>query len=379
MNKNLISVLLFLFLMFITHMFFNGTSKYQAEYDGKIKPITIPEKLDFCNEPVPLDDPEVRERIDKELLGNAFWQSSNLMHLKKMTRYFPTIEEALKRNGLPDDIKYLAVAESGLSGVVSPVGAAGFWQFMPATGKQYGLEINDEIDERYDIEKSTQAACNYLKDMNEIFNSWTLSAAAYNCGVGGVQKSLSFQKVRSYYDLYLNTETSRYVFRIIALKEILSHPEKYNYQFNKNQGYLPYQTKKINVSGTVSNWADWAINHGVNYKILRTYNPWIKKHMLSNKLFKTYIVELPLNVKNINIDELYTNNLETEAEDTTSKLHKLEENDEFKVYTVKAGDKLSNIAVKLNVTVANLEHWNKLKNNNVKVGQKLKYISDISE
>lgn len=379
MKKNIASLLVFLFLMFVTQLFFNGTFKQVNDYDPSIKPVTIPTKLDFCGEHVPLEDEEVRERIDKELLGNAFWQSSNLMHLKKMTRYFPIIEEILKSNGLPDDIKFLAVAESGLSGAVSPVGAAGFWQFMPATGKQYGLEISDEIDERYDIEKSTQAACRYLKDMNEILNSWTLSAAAYNCGIGGVQRSLSFQRVSSYYDLYLNNETSRYVFRIIALKEILSNPEKYNYKFNKNQGYKPLQTKSINVSGPVSNWSDWAIKHGINYKTLRVYNPWIKKHLLTNKLSKTYLIEIPADVTILNLDSQFGDKLELQVDDTTSKLHKLEDFGNFKTYLVKPGDDLQSIALKLNVRIEDLKHWNNIKSSSVNTGKKLRYINDISE
>lgn len=380
-GKNQVKYIIPVIAIGIIYLFFAGKNSGGNAPDSPqwSKPFQVPEKMDFCGERVPLEDPEVYERVDKELLGNAFWQSSNLMHLKRMARYFPEIEMILKKNGLPDDIKFLAVAESGLAGVVSPVGAAGFWQFMPQTGKQYGLEISDEIDERYHLIKSTEAACKYLKDMNQIFGSWTLSAAAYNCGVGGIQKSLSFQNVNSYYDLFLNTETSRYIFRILVLKEILSNPGKYHYMVPPGMEYKPLQTVLVNVSGTVSNWARWAMEHGITYKTLRYLNPWIKKHTLTNQQGKTYQVELPIRRESIKIDEKYSERLEIQSQDTASQLHKLEEQDTFKIYLVEEGENIRMVSEKLNVKVDNLMHWNNLKSTRLKKGQKLKYLKDLSD
>ncbi|MDZ4757744.1 MAG: lytic transglycosylase domain-containing protein [Bacteroidota bacterium] len=269
------------------------TKKNILPIEREIHSITLPAKLDFCGEEVPIDDPEVMERFDRELLSNAFFESNNIIIYKRMKRHFGQIEQLLKEQGMPDDFKYLAVAESGLANVVSPAAAAGFWQFIPETGRRYGLEINDEVDERYQLDKATRAACKYLKSMKEDLGSWTLAAASYNCGMGAIKQSQKFQKVDSYYDLHINQETSRYLFRIVALKEILNAPEKYGYKMADVAGYPTIATTDETVSSTVPNWSDWAIAHGVNYKILRTFNPWIKKPLLTNKLGKTYTIQLP--------------------------------------------------------------------------------------
>ncbi|HLT51457.1 MAG TPA: lytic transglycosylase domain-containing protein, partial [Arenibacter sp.] len=195
----------------------------------RITPIEIPEDLNFAGEAVPFEDPEIMERVDREFLVNAYWQSNALLLMKRAHKFFPIIEPILAKNGIPDDFKYLALAESGLQNVVSPAGATGFWQIMPATGREYGLEINKNVDERYHVEKSTEVACRYLKKSKERFGSWTLAAAAYNAGAGGIQKFMGIQKVDAYYDLLLGEETGRYVFRILAIKEILSNPEKYGF------------------------------------------------------------------------------------------------------------------------------------------------------
>jgi LysM repeat protein len=387
MKKILLSGLplgsILLALLIIVELFiFGSRERHVTGVNDYIKPPEIPEKFDYCGEPVPLQDEEVRERFDRELLGNAFWQSNVLLHMKKMIRYFPTIEMYLKKYNLPTDLKFIAVAESGLSTVVSPVGASGYWQFMPETGKMYGLEINDEIDERYDINKSTDAACRYLKDMQEIFQSWTLATAAYNCGVGGIKQNISYQKVKNYYDLYLNQETSRYIFRIMALKEILTHPDKYKYLPIGAAGYKPYNTVEVAVSGDVANWADWAINHGINYKTLKTLNPWLRKHKLTNKTHKTYMVEIPADKSQYKPDPALAQALDAEEQDTNSSLHKLEDAEATtNIYTVKKGETLTSVAAKLKVTEQELKHWNNLKTNVVKAGQKLKYqlINDSKE
>ncbi len=211
----------------------------------KVRALPIPKSMEFAGEKVPLNDTDVRERLDRELHVNTYWQSNMLLMIKKANRFFPEIEPLLEKYGLPDDFKYLAVAESGLDDVRSPAGAAGFWQFLSSTGKEYGLEINDYVDERYNLELSTKVAAEYLKKSKERFGSWTTAAGAYNAGNAGINKQLERQDVTGYYDLLLNSETSRYVFRILAFKEILSNPEKYGFYLDKEDLYQPIATKTL--------------------------------------------------------------------------------------------------------------------------------------
>ena len=226
----------------------------------RITEIDIPEDLNFAGEKVPQEDPEIMERIDREFLVNTYWQSNALLLMKRAHKYFPVIEPILAKNGIPDDFKYLAVAESGLDNVVSSARATGFWQIMKATGKQYGLEINANVDERYHIEKSTEVACKYLNWHKKKYGNWTLAAAAYNTGTGSVDKYLGIQKVNDYYDLLLGQETGRYVFRIMAIKEILSHPEKYGFDIEKKDLYSAVPTFSVEVDKPVADFA--AANSG---------------------------------------------------------------------------------------------------------------------
>jgi hypothetical protein len=213
--------------------------------------------------------------------------------MKRANKYFPIIEPILKKNGIPDDFKYLAVAESGLQNVVSPAGATGFWQIMRATGKEYGLEVNSNVDERYHVEKATQVACDYLNKWKNRFGSWTLTAAAYNAGPAGVQKYMDIQQVDDYYDLLLGQETGRYVFRILAIKEILSHPEKYGFQLDQDDMYEKVPTFTVEIDTAVSNWADFAEQYEINYKILKRHNPWLREPHLNNASRKKYTIEIP--------------------------------------------------------------------------------------
>lgn len=267
------------------------------------------------------------------------------------------------------------MAESGLSSVVSPAGAAGFWQFIPETGKTYGLEINEEVDERYHFEKSTDAACRYLRDLKKIFGNWTLATAAYNCGSTGLMKCITFQKASNYYDLYLNTETSRYIFRIVSLKEILSNPARYNYALTGADGYKPLNTYKIKVDSSVRNWSDWAIGQGINYKILRTLNPWIRKHTLSNKDRKSYFVELPRDKENFVVDPDFAEELKLEVADSTSVLHLLIDSEtQYSSYTCKIGDTMEQLASKLKTDPATLRSWNNMKpTDKLKSGMIIRY------
>jgi hypothetical protein len=253
----------------------------------------FPTEVDFADEGMPMEIPDVRERFDRELLVNANLHASTILIIKRANRAFKIIEPILEKNGVPNDFKYLAVIESSLINAVSPSGAKGVWQFMPATAKEIGMEVNDCVDERYHLEKSTEAACKFLLAAKEKFGSWTLAAASYNGGITGVNKQIDLQKVSNYYDLLLNEETSRYVFRILALKEIMKAPEKFGFAVPKQDLYELYPTRRLEIDSTVTNLADFAIRQGVNYKILKLYNPWLRDSKLDNKVRKKYVIELP--------------------------------------------------------------------------------------
>lgn len=261
--------------------------------DYRIYSLTMPETVTFCGNRVPTFDTDVRERLDRELLVNTYWQSNTMLFHKRANRWFPIIEPILKKNGVPDDFKYLAVIESGLTNSVSPSGAVGYWQILEATAKQYGLEVNSEVDERYHVEKSTEAACKYLKEAREQFGTWELAAASYNMGMGGVSKQLRRQGASSYYDLILNAETSRYLFRIIAAKLILENPTRYGFHFREKDLYRTDKTYEVNITGPVEDFAQFAVEHNSSYKILKIFNPWLRENSLSNKSGKTYVVHFP--------------------------------------------------------------------------------------
>ncbi len=259
----------------------------------QISAIEIPEDLNFAGELVPIDDPEVLERVDREFLVNTYWQSNALLLMKRANKYFPIIEPILAKNGIPDDFKYLAVAESGLTNAVSPAGARGLWQIMKATGREYGLEVNDNVDERYHVEKATQVACDYLKKWKSRFGTWTLTAAAYNAGPAGIRKYMGIQKADNYYDLLLGEETGRYVFRIMAIKEIVSNPEKYGFKLEKDDLYEAVPSFSVEVDTAVASWADFAQEYEISYKVLKRHNPWLREPHLNNASGKKYVIEIP--------------------------------------------------------------------------------------
>lgn len=259
----------------------------------KVFSLTLPNELTFCGEPVPMDRIDVRERLDRELLVNTYWQSNTLLAHKRANRWFPLIEAVLRREGVPEDMKYLALVESNFTQVVSPMGAAGYWQFMKETGQNYGLEVNGEVDERYNVEKSTVAACRYLKKSHEKYGSWALAAASYNLGPGGVDKQLGRQKQESYFDLLLPEETSRYVFRILAMKEIIRDPERYGFHLRQRDLYPPYRTRMLEVKGAIEDIAAFALRNGTDYKTVKLLNPWLRDTKLTNKEGKAYAILLP--------------------------------------------------------------------------------------
>jgi hypothetical protein len=261
--------------------------------DYNVYALPLPKEMDFAGEPVPLDQPDIRERMDRELLVNTYWQSNGLLLFKRAHKYFPLIEPLLKKYGLPDDFKYLAVAESGLEYKSSPAGASGIWHFMKGTGREYGLEINDYVDERYNLDKATMVASEYLKKAKNRFGTWTMAAASYNAGMAGMARQMERQKETGYYNLLLNDETSRYVFRILALKEILSHPQKYGFNFREKDLYNSIPTYTVKVDTAVTDFANFAKLYGINYKILKIHNPWLRDTYLKNSSGKEYFIEIP--------------------------------------------------------------------------------------
>jgi membrane-bound lytic murein transglycosylase D len=263
------------------------------ENDYNVYALEIPQALDFSGENLPLQSPDIRERMDRELLVNTYWQSNGLLLIKRSHRYFPIIEPIMKSYGVPDDFKYLALIESGLQNVTSPAGAKGFWQLMEATAKEYGLEVNSNVDERYNLELSTHVACKYFLKAKEKFGNWTLAAAAYNAGIRGVSNQLEKQNVSGYYDLLLGEETGRYVFRAVALKEIFAHPKTYGFNYTVHDLYSQIPTSKIQVDTAVTDFVQFATKFDLNYKQLKLHNPWLREGFLNNKSRKLYTLEIP--------------------------------------------------------------------------------------
>jgi membrane-bound lytic murein transglycosylase D len=253
----------------------------------------LPGKIDFAGEQVPLNLFYVRESLDREIMASTFMHSSTILMFKRANRWFPVIEPILKKNHIPDDFKYLAVAESNLGNVVSPSNAEGFWQFLKGTAIKYGLEVNAEVDERYNLEKATQAACDYLKDAFIEYGNWTLAAASYNRGLDGVSNAVESQKVDNYYDLYLVDETSRYIYRILAIKWVYNHPVQYGFYLRQSDFYPVIPTYTVNVDTAISSLPDFALKMKANYRILREFNPWIKRYNLPNRSGRTYTFILP--------------------------------------------------------------------------------------
>lgn len=286
---------------FAIHLLAYSTSSTGSDLDHrqrfndgyKVFSLTLPNQLTFCGEPVPMDRIDVRERLDRELLVNTYWQSNTLLAHKRANRWFPLIESILQREGVPDDMKYLALVESNFTNVVSPAGAAGYWQFMKETGQNHGLEVNGEVDERYNVEKSTVAACKYLKTAYKKYGSWALASASYNLGLGGVDKQLGRQKKEDYFDLLLPEETSRYVFRILAMKEIIREPERYGFHLRSRDLYPPYKTRSLEVKGPIEDIAAFAMRHNTDYKTVKLLNPWLRDTKLTNKEGRTYAILLP--------------------------------------------------------------------------------------
>lgn len=268
----------------------------QSDTSVRWQPPALPEAISFAGEAVPLDRWDVQERFDRELLFN-YYSPANVLFLKKLSnRYFPIISERLKANGVPDDFKYLCVAESNLlSGATSRSGAKGFWQFMDATAPGYGLTSNEQVDDRSDIIKSTDAACKYLKAAYQKFGTWTAAAASYNCGMGGYNSQATYQQTTNYYDLLLPEETARYIFRILTFKHLLENSEELGFKLEEKDLYKEIPFREVVVTSSIPNLAQFAIDNGTTFKVLRAMNPWLKGRALTVSGGKSYTLKLPAN------------------------------------------------------------------------------------
>ncbi len=269
-----------------------GTHDFEESTPAAIS-WAIPENVTFAGETMPLQNFDTRESLDRELNATAYRHGSTLLTIKRAGRYFPEIEKILKEYGIPDDFKYLACAESDLSNVISPAGATGFWQIMDGTGKEAGMIINKEVDERYDIEKSTRFACKYFLKAYEKYGNWTMAAASYNNGFSGLSEQVDIQRQTNYYDLLLNEETARYIFRIVSLKLVMSEPGKYGFNIGPGEMYRPVPYYEVKVDTTVSSFEQFARQFDTNYKILKYLNPWLRKPFLTNSEKREYTIRVP--------------------------------------------------------------------------------------
>jgi membrane-bound lytic murein transglycosylase D len=301
-NRKLIQPIIAILCVFFSTIFIcgknDGSDKTEAitttGFNYKWYTPPLPQSIDFAGEKVPLERWDVREQFDKQLIINYYWQGNILYIIKLSQRYFPIIEERLKANNVPDDMKYLCVAESNLQNQVSRAGAAGFWQFMRGTAPAFGLEVSNEVDERYHVIKSTDAACKYLKQAYDKLGSWTAAAASYNCGQGGYNSTASIQKTGNYYDLLLPDETNNYLFRILTFKYLISTANKMGFIIPKEQGYGLQHFTELTVSKSIPNLVSYAIDQGTTYKMLKLCNPWLRGKSLSVRAGKTYTILLPV-------------------------------------------------------------------------------------
>jgi len=340
----------------------NEANSFNQTY--KVLEVPLPDTMSFAGETVPMKHFGVRENLEQEMLVNTYWQSQTMLCLKRANRYFPEIEKILKKNGIPDDFKYLALAESGFAYKSSPAGAVGFWQILKTTAEANGLEVDKDVDERYNLEKSTEAACRYFKEAYNHFHNWTLVAASYNMGMGGVAKSMTFQQQDNYYDLGLNNETARYVYRILALKEIQKNPEKYGFYIKHSDLYPPIPIVQVDVDSSIDNLADYALSLHANYHILKILNPWLISSKLPNQHKQTYTISLPKTDvtfmdlgENIDYNDTVKPNqclIDTSAQGQSSCSSKII------VHFVKKDETIDMIAKKYNVSVEQLRSWNSL-------------------
>ncbi|MCW3078329.1 MAG: Murein transglycosylase [Bacteroidetes bacterium] len=333
--------------------------------------LNIPSTLDFCGEKIPSNNYEIKKHLDREFFNKSYWKSNSAVLFAKAQKWFPYIEPILKKEGVPDDFKYVAVIESHLSNIVSPAGAAGFWQLVPGSARNYNLEVNEYVDERYHVEKATRAACRLFKEAHSNFNNWTLSAAAYNLGIGGIQAALKKQNTSNYYDLLLNKETGSFVYRILAYKTLFASPQHFGIKKKKWNYYPLIPFKVYKVDSSITNLSAFAKHIGCNKATVKFFNPWLLQDVLPNPEKKVYEIRVP---KNLTADySSYIRDLEGEdgslnqdEEDAPQKSEtpgqdSLLNNKKVITHVFKEGETIESISDFYEVKPSNLRTWNNLK------------------
>jgi membrane-bound lytic murein transglycosylase D len=402
MKKQFISFMGIFSLFFVGKIFVSSTSKQeipkkQTEADMDSLPANLPPAdLQFAGQHVPVENAHIKHRLDRELKANKYWRPMAADLAQKASRYFAIIRPILKKYGVPDDFKYLPLVESGFSNQVSYSGAAGPWQIMPVTGRHYGLEINPQIDERYHIVHATEAACRMLKDSYRSLKDWTLVAASFNKGLGGITTALRNQKAKSYYDLHLNNQAERYVFRILAVKEIMEHPAKYGLRKNVAHFYYSIPTTRVKVSNSIANLVAFAKKQGVSLLTLKTYNPWLKANRFDNPTNKTYYIEIPRDKDILPIETfadlgntapitkknfVETDSAENFIDENILKKNVYQDDDAItKTYSVNEGEDINFVARKFGVKPSRIIEWNNLKTVRITKGTVLKiYLEENVE
>lgn len=379
--------LLFVFIYFILKIYvyppLNNTISYSLNNFNSNR-INIPLNLNFCGEKIPANNFEIQQNLEKEFFNNAYWKSNSTVLFNKAQKWFPYIEPILKQQGVPDDFKYLAVIESHLSNIVSPAGAAGFWQLVPNSARAYDLEVNQYVDERYDVEKSTVAACKHIKDAYAEFHNWTLAAAAYNMGIGGVKNALKKQNASDYFSLLLNSETKSFVYRILAYKTLFSSPAHFGIKKNKWNYYSKIPMQHIKVDSSITNLSAFSKKINCSKAIIKFYNPWLIQDVLHNTERKTYVFKIPKNLKadySAYIKDLIGEDGSTILETDIRSNESLKPNDTLNLtkkiiyHVVKENDNLKDISEFYEVKESDLRKWNNIKKNKMAtVGQTLTII-----
>lgn len=338
---------------------YRGISYYQVYSEDK------PDSIGFCGEVIPLADDEVREKFEKELYQLTYYRHNTRILMKRAKKWFPQIEPVLRQHNVPEDFKYMAIVESALSNVVSNRGAAGFWQLMPVTGRTMGLEVNEEVDERFDPIKATHAACRYINYAKKRLDSWTNVAASYNMGIAGVKRQMKMQKISTYYNLNLNKETGRYVYKIIALKHVMENAEKYGFPESPD-AKTPDPTQSIRIDSTINNLEAFAQKYGITLQELKEHNPWLKGRSLTDDE-RIYSLELPFSARqSVEVKET------TDATVITIKNKRIP-----LVHTVLQGESIGSLATAYNISEDSIRHWNDLDQKKLLKGQKIKlYLKD---
>ncbi len=308
------------FVIVIFKIFFAKPNFSEFDYTNanfKVLGLNLPKELDFSGELVPQNDYKIKENLELEFFSNKSWKTSSRALFFKAKKWFPIIEPILKKEGIPDDFKYVAIIESHLENVVSPMGAAGFWQLMPETAQNYGLVINEDVDERYDVEKSTRIACKHFKDGYKYFHNWTLSAAAYNIGIGGIQKALKNQDATNYYDLILNKETASFVYRILAYKTLLSNPEHFGFNLKRGKSSAFPDFKTVTVDSSITNLKYFAKHIETDIPTLKIFNPWLLGDKLNNPDKHSFTFKIPKN-KNVDLSAFLNDGLQVNIPSTSN-------------------------------------------------------------